>query len=66
MRKRKASDERINKIAMNATINNPVSVLNLSKVADFVGHCLALGASDDDAETATRKFIQQIEGNPVE
>ena len=61
-----ATDDRINKIAMRATTDNPVSVMNLGKVAEFVRHCLSLGATDDDAEQATRKFIRQIEGLPVE
>lgn len=60
------TDDRVNKIAMRATTDNPVSIMNLTKVAEFVRHCLILGASDEDAEQATRKFIQQIEGNPVE
>ena len=60
------TDARINQIATRATTDNPVSVLNLAKVTDFVRHCLVLGATDDEAEAATRKFIQQIEGNPVE
>lgn len=60
------TNDRINKIAMRATTDNPVSVMNLTKVADFVRHCLMLGATDEDAEKATRKYIQQIEGNPVE
>lgn len=66
MRRSKPADDRINQIAMRATFNNPVSILNLSKVTDFVRHCLMLGATDEDAEKATRKFINQIEGNPVE
>lgn len=64
--KKTETDARINQIAMRAMTDNPVSVLNLAKVTDFVRHCLVLGATDDEAEAATRKFIQQIEGNPVE
>lgn len=66
LKNKAATDDRVNQIAMRATTDNPVRVTNLGKVADFARHCLMLGASDDDAEQATRKFIKQIEGNPVE
>lgn len=57
--------ERINDIVMRATTDNPVSVLELNKCAEFARHCLMLGASDDDAIKATRTYIQQLNGNPV-
>jgi|GEM_PF-5912245 len=57
--------ERVNDIAMRATTNNPVSVLALGKVTDFVRHCIMLGADDNQAVEATRKFIEQLNGNPV-
>ena len=57
--------ERANNIAMRATTNNPVSVLALGKVTDFAHHCIMLGSDDDQAVEATRKFIEQLNGNPV-
>lgn len=64
--KNKQATEHINKIAMRATIDNAVSVMNLTKVVQFVQNCLEQGASDADAEAAARKYIQQLEGYPVE
>jgi hypothetical protein len=66
-RKRRAgNDDRAYRIASLATHDNPVSIMDLSKVSNFAKSCIAQGASDDDAVAATRKFIQQLNGNPVE
>lgn len=54
------------KIAMRATTDNPVSLTNLTKIVVFATSCIEQGASDDDAIAATRKYIQQLEGYPVE
>lgn len=61
----KMTTDRISNIVSRATLNNPVSVLYLSKCSEFARHCLMLGASDEDAITATFKYIKQINGEPV-
>lgn len=61
----KTTTNRISNIVARATTNNPVSVLYLSKCSQFAHHCLMLGASDEDAITATYKYIKQINGEPV-
>ena len=57
--------ERINDIVMRATHDNPVSIMQLGKCTDFARHCLMLGASDNDAVEAVRKYIMQINSIPV-
>lgn len=59
------TSSRISNIVARATTDNPVSVLYLSKCSEFARHCLMLGASDEDAITATYKYIKQINGEPV-
>ena len=61
----KQTNARIDSIVMNATFDNPVSVLDLGKCTDFARHCLMLGASDDDAIRAVTTYIKQLNGNPV-
>ena len=62
---KKPKDERATAIVMRATKDNPISILNINKAHDFARHCLAHNATDDDATSAVRKFIQQIEGYKV-
>lgn len=65
-RKRRAGNtDRADRIASLATHDNPVSIMDLSKVSNFAKSCLDKGASDDDAVAATRMFIKQL-NNPVE
>ena len=54
-----------NRIAMLATHDNPVSVMALGKVHAFAQSCIKQGATEQDAVDATRKFIQQLNGNSV-
>ena len=61
----KRTKDRIDDIVMRATMDNPVSILDFNKCTDFARHCLMLGASDQDAVEAVRKFIQQLNSNPV-
>lgn len=63
---KKSDDARADTIVMRATFDNPISILNIKKAHDFARHCLKLNATDEAATAAVKKFIQQLEGYPVQ
>lgn len=63
---RAKTDTSANRIAMLATHDNPVSIMELNKVYQFACRCVQDGLSEADAVAATRKLIQQLNGQPVE
>ncbi len=59
-KQKKAIDDAAYRVASRATMNNPVSVLELGRVAGVARLALTNGATAEEAEAKTRDFIATL------